>query len=176
MGHHKTSRMILTTALLYSNWKTSPRPSWILDFENFSKMVSSKLIPFTGALPISEMKTIVPDEFVLHKLQKKIKVHMWLAYDERVPNDRQPCQKRDSHLFIVLTLRGKFGNHRAYLFPTPLHIRTMRTRTYPSSTLLALSSWSSSITTIWGDWRLPHVPHNKANQWDCVVNAIIWVI
>ena len=83
MGHHKTSRMILTTALLYSNWKTSPRPSSIPDFENFSKMVSSQLIPFTGALPISEMKTIVPDEFVLHKLQKKIKVHMWLAYDER---------------------------------------------------------------------------------------------
>jgi len=27
-----------------------------------------------------------------------------------------------------------------------------------------------------GDWRLSNIPHNKVNQWDCFVTAIIWVV
>ena len=46
----------------------------------------------------------------------------------------------------------------------------------PERNCLAIYSWPSTIANFWGDWRLTTIPHIKANQWDYVVIAIIWVV
>ena len=41
---------------------------------------------------------------------------------------------------------------------------------------LAISSCPSTIANFWGEWRRFSIPHIETNYWDCVVNAIIWVV
>ena len=41
---------------------------------------------------------------------------------------------------------------------------------------LVVSSWLCSIAHLWGNWRIAFIPQNEVNRWDCIVNAIIWVV
>jgi len=97
---------------------------------------------------------------------------MWLSYHYRLLT-ADNLAKRDIHITSSCIFCGvnlKTSTEIFFHCPHTLKIwASERGR-------LALFSWPSSISSLWGDWRFSNIPCDEANRCDCFVTVTIWMV
>ena len=97
---------------------------------------------------------------------------MWISFYKRLLT-ADNLTKRGIHITIPCML---FGVNRETVGHIFLHCPFILEFWALKRDHLALSSWSSSIASLWSDWKLSNIMRSEVNRWDCVVTALIWVV
>jgi len=95
---------------------------------------------------------------------------MWLAFHERLLMAGNFAKRGITSPCIFCGVNPKIAVHIFLYCPFNLELWASNWNH------LVLSFWSSSIASLWGDWRLSNIPHNEVNQGNYIVNTIIFVV
>ena len=156
-GHIITSLITSTISSSSFNRKVSPSILWMFDNGSSSKMISLPLILFIKVSTATMKRIIASDGFGLHKLHSK---------------PRCTC---GSHILIVTTYNlarrniyitslcmhcGVNPEIAAHIF---LHYSFTLELWASERNRLQLSSWPSTIASLWADWRLSNISRTEVN-------------
>ena len=90
----------------------------------------------------------------------KTNVHVWLSYQERLLMTDK-LTKRGIHISSQCIFCGIDSETNAHIFlQCPLTLELWASE----RNHLAVSSWPTSIASLWDDWRLFNILHNEVDQ------------